>query len=291
MTYPEKVALAVAAISGGKGSGAWMRINCPLCPYATGKRDITGALHFHKMGGWFRCHRCGFRGRHPDFGDDAPAGARPAFPASTPGARVLPPEALPLDPSAAVHQPALEYLLGRGMDAEDIADKGLRVCTSGPYAGRIIVPVYEGGRLVTFVARTWRKKAPGVITYRLPDWPRPGAFFQGDALSVDTTGPIIVVEGVFDALHLGGSAIAALNVPLGEEQVRRLIGAKRPVVIALDGDAWERGEILAMRLQLEGRRAGYIRLPPKMDPDEVPARDIWALTRTALERGEARWES
>jgi hypothetical protein len=55
-------------------------------------------------------------------------------------------------------------------------------------------------------------------------------------------------------------------------------------VFFADGDAWEEALMLAAQYRLLGHRAGYIRLPPKTDPDQVP--HDWAMeeARRALER-------
>jgi len=78
----------------------------------------------------------------------------------------------------------------------------------------------------------------------------------------------MVVEGVFDALALYPNAVAVLG-KASEAQMEALQESKRPVVIVLDGDAWQEGWAMAARLKFKGQRAGSVRLPPKLDPDEV----------------------
>jgi DNA primase len=90
-----------------------------------------------------------------------------------------------------------------------------------------------------------------------------------------------VVEGVFDALALWPDAVAVLGKP-SDQQVDALINAKRPVVIVLDGDAWLEGKWLAARLCLRGKRAGHIRLPPGVDPDEVDRKELEQQAMEAL---------
>ena len=85
---------------------------------------------------------------------------------------------------------------------------------------------------------------------------------------VETDEPVMVVEGCFDALPYWPDAAALLGKP-GEAQVRSLLEAKRPVVVVLDGDSWEEGMMLSMDLELQGQRSGYVRLPPKQDPNSV----------------------
>ena len=61
--------------------------------------------------------------------------------------------------------------------------------------------------------------------------------------------------------------------------------AKRPIAIVPDGDAWQDGWILAARLRFLGLRAGYVRLPPKMDPDEVDRDWLLAESAACIDRG------
>jgi hypothetical protein len=50
-------------------------------------------------------------------------------------------------------------------------------------------------------------------------------------------------------------------------------------VVTLDGDAWEIGRALAMRLQLKGKQANFIRLPPKKDPNDLGVEVLTELAR------------
>jgi DNA primase len=81
--------------------------------------------------------------------------------------------------------------------------------------------------------------------------------------------PLFIVEGAFDALALWPDGLALLGKP-SPPQIELLVECSRPVVVVLDGDAWEEGWALAQRIRFRGKRAGSIRLPPCTDPDEVP---------------------
>ena len=75
--------------------------------------------------------------------------------------------------------------------------------------------------------------------------------------------------------------VACLGKP-NEAHLALLQEARRPVVVVLDGDAWEEGEALSLRLRFEGLRAGFVRLPPKTDPDEVSPALVWDWARASL---------
>lgn len=51
-------------------------------------------------------------------------------------------------------RPYLGYLSSRGFDPLALTDYGIRYCTSGPYHGRIVFPVYREGRLIAWTGRS-----------------------------------------------------------------------------------------------------------------------------------------
>jgi len=154
-------------------------------------------------------------------------------------------------------------------------------CITGMQAGRIIIPVIASdGTWYGWVGRAWAKKADRPY-FNAPHMSlgSVGGFFNESALYVDTEVPLMVMEGVFDALAYWPDAVAVLGKPTCA-QVQALKGAARPVVVVLDGDAWEQCEMLALSLQMEGVQAGWVKLPPQIDPDEV---DHNWLRNTAVE--------
>lgn len=69
----------------------------------------------------------------------------------------LPPEFKPIDPSYGYHRAFVNYLHGRGYTRDEISrlhdDYGIVCATSGPFAWRIIFPVYFEQRLITWTGR------------------------------------------------------------------------------------------------------------------------------------------
>ena len=142
---------------------------------------------------------------------------------------------------------------------------------SGSFFGRVVVPIFgsDGETWLGWVGRAWVKKAQ--VPYLYPKgMPRGLVMYRQHVLLEETDEPALCVEGVMDALCAAtwpaGTAFLGHESPA---QVQALIAAKRPVVQVPDGDAWEAGWALTMRLRLEGQRAGCVRLPPRTDPDEV----------------------
>jgi DNA primase len=132
----------------------------------------------------------------------------------------------------------------------------------------VVVPILSpDGEWLGHVGRSWQKDAELPYLYG-KGLQRRETLYNAAALNVQTDKPVMVVEGVLDALALWPDAVAVLGKP-SEPQIWALADAARPVAVVLDGDAWSEGEALAMTLRLEGQRAGSVRLPPKTDPDEV----------------------
>jgi hypothetical protein len=89
------------------------------------------------------------------------------------------------------------------------------------------------------------------------------------ALYVETDAPVLIVEGVFDALPYWPHAVACLGKP-GEVHRWLMTEAKRPIAVVLDGDAWEEGWGLSEWLRTEVNvPVGFVRLPPCTDPGSV----------------------
>tara|TARA_R110001583_G_scaffold75353_1_gene207639 strand:- start:14 stop:529 length:516 start_codon:yes stop_codon:yes gene_type:complete len=107
-------------------------------------------------------------------------------------------------------------------------------CKEGRYAGRIIIPsINNNGDCNYFIARSYVGHGRRYLN------PACGRDIIFNELLVDWDEPIILVEGVFDAIVVGDNAIPILGSTLRETS--RLFQAiaihDTPVYIALDGDA------------------------------------------------------
>lgn len=268
------------------GTG-WYRMDCPFCPSRVGKEDRKASLGYRRDTGVYHCFRCGIVGHL--HGSDV--GLPPEQPES-----VEPPEALSPPPgylsltgpasTALVLEPARAFLLRRRVPEDVWADLGLGVCLDGKWAGRVIVPVRAAdGTWVGYVGRDYTGRAQ--LPYLFPRGMRKGSLVYNEAaLTEESEVPVLAVEGVFDAFAVWPDSVAFLGKPT-EDQFDALVVARRPVVMVLDGDAHREGWKWTMRLRLEGQRAGAVRLPPCVDPDEV---DPVALLHAAYD-SLAVWEA
>ncbi len=289
-TYSEQDAVARRAIRDIDRISArgWGRTNCPFCLGRTGKSDRRRSFGFYVETQEYHCFKCGARGRligapesremiserrAKDCDEDCgpPEGYTPLW--TDPGL------------SAEIFGPARDYLAGRGVGSQTISEARIGACYTGRQAGRVVVPALEAdGSWFGWVARAWGSVGPRGLKYisstSMDSYRR---LYNESALDVETDDPAICVEGVYDALPLWPDAVAFFGKP-SDGQFQRLLKARRPLVIALDGDAWIEAEMLALRLGLEGVHAGWLRLPPRRDPGDMPPDRILAAARRAVEQ-------
>ncbi len=265
MEWYERNQLAEAALANARfiTASGFARCDCPFCG-----SDRKQCFAVNVTTGWYKCWKCAVSGRIKDASDHYDIPEREVT------ENVPPPEGyLPLcdEPAASAlsADDARAYLRGRGLGDEQMwREVGVGCVLMGKWANRIVVPVMSpGGDWWGWVSRLWGKGARD--PYRTaPGMVMGGGVFNHAALLVETDEPVLVVEGCFDALPYWPNAVAMLGKPKAA-QVMSLAEAKRPLVICLDGDAWEEGQMLAMELQMRERRAGFVRLPPKEDPNSV----------------------
>jgi DNA primase len=136
------------------------------------------------------------------------------------------------------------------------------------FRNRIIIPVLDADN-TTWLGYVGRTLGKSNLTYMYKR-----GMFRGEILYnqkqvyIQTEEPLLVVEGTLDVAYVWPNAVATLGT-WSEAQVQILREARRPVAVVLDGDAWRKGEALSMKLKLYGVRAGFVRLPPTLDPDDV----------------------
>lgn len=284
MTRGERAQLVLRALRDAKATTkGWALCFCPFCLIRFGKQHRKRALSVHASG-VFHCFRCLVSGRD-DVLRRGPGDLPERDAAENAPSIGLPEGFLPLaeEPgwSALVTEPARTYLRGRGLGPKLWQAASIGACVQGFWAGRVIVPVFgDGCDWLGWVGRAWTKHAD--VPYLYPRGMRKGLLLYNQAtLAVETDVPALVVEGVFDALALWPDAVALLG-KASEEQIGALLMANRPVVVVLDGDAWIEGWALAMRLRLDGARAGAVRLPPGRDPDEVSSGWLRMAARESL---------
>lgn len=275
----DREAVASAFARARPSRTGWWRTNCPLCVSKTGKVDKHQSLAIEAATGWYRCWKCGARGRVD--GLDDIDDAEPIAPVDD---AIEPPEGWEsLEEGGSIAIAAARFMQRRGVRDEACEEARVGVCVRGQYRGRVVVPVLarDGRTWRGFVARTFRRDDQR-RKYLYPAGMRRGELLYNERrLLASSPDPVLVVEGVFDALPLWPDAVACLGKP-SRRQVELLVECGRPIAVCLDGDAWQEGAALAFRLRVDGVAAGSVRLPPGEDPGTTPPRWIRERARRCI---------
>jgi DNA primase len=132
---------------------------------------------------------------------------------------------------------ANRYLEERGIDSRTQIEFGLYYCNQGRYQGRIIIPVFFNGKIITFQARTVMPDEE--IRYLSPfNAPKSRIWFNLDSyINQD----VYIVEGMFDCMKLwqeGIFAIAPLGKEISNDQMNILLDKRiKRVYLLQDQDA------------------------------------------------------
>ncbi len=167
---------------------------------------------------------------------------------------------------------AHSYLRSRGITRKDILRWKMGYCSGGEYSGRICIPSFdENGDLNYFVARSFGRQFP---KYKNPPVSRDLVF---NDLYVDWEDPIVLVEGVFDAI-VADNAIPILGSTLKDASVlfQKIVRKKATVYVALDPDAAEKEKRIINSL-LEYDIKVY-------KVDVSPFEDVGSMTKAEFDR-------
>lgn len=248
----------------GPNSRGEYSVCCPFCEKTEGKVDTKFKLQLNPVKGLYNCYRCR-HGGHVDLRwlEQPEAGPAPEKPKESLG----PPEGFVKfagNEGALSLRPYEDYLKKRGVYEQTARVDG-GACLNGKYAGRVVVPLRAtGGSWAGFAARA-------IYSGMEPKYLYPAGMDRKSSLwgmNLPYSDDIWLVEGVFDALPLYPEGVAAFGKNVTEEQLDILatgMSYKR-VIVCLDGDAWEEGQVIASRLNLRGKPALWAKLPPGEDP-------------------------
>ena len=163
-----------------------------------------------------------------------------------------------------IKQHAIRFLRKRGFNSEDILRYNLGYCTEGQYNNRIIIPSYDSeGRLNYFVGRDFYNSN---FKYKNPPFPKDIIGFD---LYVNWSLPIILVEGVFDAMSIKGNAIPLFGKSI-LPQLEKKITEKRvnSIFIVLDGDAFNDAIQMVEKFTDNGISVNFVKLDGQ-DPNDL----------------------
>lgn len=157
-----------------------------------------------------------------------------------------------------------KYLYKRGVSDYDFKTYSIGYCTSGEYTGRIIIPSYNtNNKLNFFVTRTFED---AYSKYKNPSVSRDIIFFEN---MINWERPLIIVEGVFDAIATKMNSIPILGKTLSKSLIKSILSNKvEEVYVALDKDALKDALSICEKLLDMGKKVFLIDMEDK-DPSEM----------------------
>ena len=157
-----------------------------------------------------------------------------------------------------------KYLYKRGFTDRDFLKYNIGYCTSGQYTGRIIVPSYgENNQLNFFVGRTFED---AYHKYRNPECSKDIIGFEN---LINWSQPIVLVEGVFDAIAVKRNAVPILGKTISKALIKRIVSSTvEDIYIALDRDALKKALQYVEQFLNMGKKVYLVDMQDK-DPSEM----------------------
>jgi len=161
---------------------------------------------------------------------------------------------------------ALKFLKKRGITQDDIIKYNIGFCKEGKYEYRVIIPSYDSlGKLNYFIARDY--KEPSLRKYKNP--PASSKDIIGWELYINWDAPIILVEGIFDALTIKRNVIPLFGKVLHDKLMKKLVESSvNRIYIALDADARKDALKQAEQLMSYGKEVYLVEMEGK-DANEI----------------------
>ena len=161
---------------------------------------------------------------------------------------------------------ALRFLRKRGITIDDITKYNIGFCKEGKYGYRVIIPSYdEYGKLNYFIARDY--KEPSLQKYKNP--PVSAKDVIGFELYINWNAPIILVEGIFDALTIKRNVIPLFGKVIHGKLMEKLVKSSvNRIYIALDLDARKDALKQAEMLMSYGKEVYLVEMEGK-DANEI----------------------
>jgi hypothetical protein len=171
-----------------------------------------------------------------------------------------------------VKRHALNYLYKRKIDDSDILKYNIGYCDDGAYRNRIIVPSYDSdGVLNYFIGRHFYG---GKFKYKNPPISKDVVGFE---LFINWDEPIILCEGVFDAIAFKRNAIPLFGKTVTKRLQKKIIERKvKTIYLALDNDAFKDAIKITDNFINSGINVKMMRFKEE-DPSDIGFKDLLTL--------------
>jgi len=179
-----------------------------------------------------------------------------------------------LDGNSIIRKHAIVYLKNRGITLVDIIRYGMGYCEEGLYANRIIVPSYSSdGELNYFVGRDIYE---GGMKYKNPPVSKD---VIGLDLFINWNEPIILCEGVFDAIAIRRNAIPLFGKTIPKSLMKKIYEKQvKQIYILLDSDAIMDSIKMTDSLMKNGIDVYYVNLSEE-DPSDMGFKKVINLIK------------
>ena len=171
---------------------------------------------------------------------------------------------------------ARAYLKKRQISKYDILKYNIGYCAEGLYKNMIIIPTYDkNGILNYFTARSFEKDP--YIKYRNPSISRD--IIPNEHL-INWRVPIVLCEGLFDAIAIKRNAIPLLGKNIQLELMKKIVSSfVQKIYIALDKDAIKQALHFCDNLMKEGKEVYLVDMQDK-DPSEMGFKNFTKLIQS-----------
>ena len=255
---------------------------CPKCNHHKRKLEVDFTDNPHGNNPW-QCWVCNFKGRtvmallkavgapeadirkarsyvkYADFEDDATIDERVELPAEFISLTD------PLIKKDWIYEKAVRYLASRGITMGDIYKYQIGYCRAKKYRNMVVFPTFdEKGLLNYFVARSFDEKS--WMKYKNPPV---GKNVVPNEHLINWDVPVILCEGIFDAIAIKRNAIPLLGKTIQKQLMRRLLNSNAgKIYLALDKDAQDKALDYCEMFLDQGKEVYFVDLDKK-DPSEL----------------------
>ena len=176
-----------------------------------------------------------------------------------------------------IYKNAIHYLNKRNIGPIDILRYSMGFCSSGGYSNRIIIPSYDrDGRLNYFIARDIFPNSK--FKYKNPPMSKDMIGFE---MYINWKEPIVLCEGVFDAIAIRNNAIPLLGKFPSKTLLKKLAEEQpKKIYVALDTDAKKDALKLVKSLMDSGIETYLLEMIDK-DPSELGFKRFWKIAEKA----------
>tara|TARA_R110000851_G_scaffold6810_6_gene27027 strand:+ start:1364 stop:2284 length:921 start_codon:yes stop_codon:yes gene_type:complete len=184
---------------------------------------------------------------------------------------------MPATSQSYLRKHVVTYLMERNIRMGDVIRYGVGYCEEGPYARRVIIPSYtSSGQLNYFVARDVFPDSN--MKYKNPPTSKNVVMFE---LLINWNEPIVLCEGVFDAIAIKKNSIPLLGKFPSIELMKSMISNRvKNVYLALDNDATSDGYKLVDEFTKLGIECNFIKLTDQ-DPSDMGFKKFWEVAHSS----------